>query len=115
MTEIIALNSALAEIEIMKNPDRKTVSRLVDLPNIGKAMEGDLRLIGIDHPKKLIGVKPFELYETLCATSGQMHDPCVIDVFMSIVHFMEGGDSLPWWSFTDERKMRIAQQNQKRK
>ena len=29
----------------MKNPNRETVSKLEDLPNIGK----DLRLIGIDH------------------------------------------------------------------
>jgi len=36
----------------MKNPDRETVSRLDELPNIGKAMADDLYLIGIDHPKK---------------------------------------------------------------
>ncbi len=95
----------------MKNPDRDTVSRLNELPNIGKAMAGDLLLIGIDHPKKLIGKEPFELYEALCAISGKRHDPCVIDVFMSVIHFMEGGDPLPWWSFTDERKKHIIQQN----
>ncbi|MBW2096682.1 MAG: hypothetical protein JRI80_17565 [Deltaproteobacteria bacterium] len=32
------------------------------------------------------------------------HDPCVIDAFMSVVHFMGGGDPLPWWSFTPARK-----------
>jgi len=88
----------------MKNPDRKSVSRLEDLPNIGKAIAKDLQLIGIDHPKKLIGKKAFDLYEKLCERSGKRHDPCVIDVFMSVVYFMEGGDPLPWWSFTDERK-----------
>ena len=88
----------------MKSPNRATVSRLDALPNIGKAIANDLRLIGIDHPKKLIGKDPFKLYETLCAKSGRMHDPCVIDVFMSVVHFMEGGNPRPWWSFTDERK-----------
>ena len=92
----------------MKNPDRETVSRLDELPNIGKAIADDLRLIGIDHPKKLIGKDPFELYEALCIKTGMSHDPCVIDVFISVVHFMEGGDPLPWWSFTDERKRRIA-------
>jgi len=92
----------------MKNPDRKTVSRLEALPNIGKAMADDLRLIGIDRPKKLIGKDPFELYEALCRASGTRHDPCVIDAFMSAVHFMEGGEPVPWWSFTDERKKRIA-------
>jgi hypothetical protein len=88
----------------MKNPDKETVSKLEDLPNIGKAMAANLRLIGIDDPKKLVGKKPFELYNTLCRTSGTKHDPCVIDVFMSIVHFMESGEPRPWWSFTDERK-----------
>jgi hypothetical protein len=93
----------------MKNPDREAVSRLVELPNIGKAMADDLQLIGIDHPRKLIGKDAFELYEELCTTSERRRDPCVIDVFMSSVHFMEGGDPLPWWSFTNERKKRIAQ------
>jgi hypothetical protein len=89
---------------MMKNPDRKTVSSLEALPNIGKAIADDLRLIGIDHPVKLIGKDAFELYERLNRVTGKRHDPCVIDVFMAAVHFMEGGDPLPWWSFTDERK-----------
>ncbi len=88
----------------MKNPDRETVSRLEELPNIGKAIGKDLRLIGIDHPRKLIGKSPFKLYEALCENTGKRHDPCVIDVFMSAVHFMEGGKPLPWWSFTKKRK-----------
>ena len=92
----------------MKNPDRDKVSRLDALPNIGKAIAADLHLIGIDHPKKLIGMKPFKMYEDLCAATGKSHDPCVIDVFMSAVHFMEGGEPLPWWLFTQERKNLIA-------
>jgi len=94
----------------MKNPDREKVSKLEELPNIGKAIAGTLQLINIDHPKKLIGKDPFELYELLCKITSQQHDPCVIDVFMSAIHFMEGGDPLPWWSFTDERKKHIAKQ-----
>ena len=88
----------------MKNPNRKTVTRLVDLPNIGKAMDADLKLIGIDHPKKLIGKAPLKLFEALCRKKGKKQDPCVLDVFMSVVHFMNGGKPLPWWSFTPERK-----------
>lgn len=90
----------------IKNPDRNTVTRLDELPNIGKSISKDLQLIGIDHPKELIGKDPFVLYEALCITAGKRHDPCVIDVFMSVVHFMEGGDPLPWWFFTDEQKKR---------
>jgi hypothetical protein len=93
----------------MKNPDRETVSRLDELPNIGKAMSRDLQLIGVSHPKMLIGKKPFELFELLCARSGKRLDPCVIDIFISAIHFMEGGDPLPWWFFTEERKKQSSQ------
>jgi len=90
----------------MKCPDRNTVSTLEALPNIGKAMAADLRRIGIDHPKKLVGKDPFEMYRELCGKTGTRHDPCVIDVFMAAVNFMEGGESRPWWEFTKERKDR---------
>lgn len=89
----------------MKNPDRSTVSRLKDLPNVGPATEGDLHLLGIDHSKKLIGKNAYALYDKLCTVTGVRHDPCVIDVFLSVIHFMEGGDALPWWEFTEERKL----------
>jgi hypothetical protein len=88
----------------MKNPDRTTVSKLEELPNIGRAMAADLRSIDIDHPQKLIGKNPFRLHRELCQRSGLKHDPCVIDVFMSVIHFMEGGEPRPWWSFTEQRK-----------
>jgi hypothetical protein len=45
----------------MKNSDREKVKKFVDLPNIGEAMAADLQLIGIDHPKKLIGKDPLIL------------------------------------------------------
>jgi len=92
----------------MKSPDRKTVTRLEELPNVGKATAYDLRLIGINDPAELIGKNPFDLYASLCTVSGTMHDPCVIDVFMSVIHFMEGGEPRPWWSFTDERKRTLS-------
>ncbi|PIE45500.1 MAG: mitomycin resistance protein [Gammaproteobacteria bacterium] len=92
----------------MKNPDRKKVSRLDALPNIGKAIMTDLHLINIDHPKQLIGMEPLKMYEDLCAVTGKKHDLCVLDVFISAVHFMEGGEPLPWWSFTQERKKYLA-------
>lgn len=91
----------------MKNPDRETVARLDELPNIGEAMVDHLESIGIDHPKKLMGKEPFELYRALCATTGKRVDPCVIDVFMSVINFMEGGEPLPWYAFTDQRKKHV--------
>ena len=91
----------------MKKPDRNTVARLEDLPNIGKAMAADLRLIGIRVPHDLAGQDPFAMYHRLCALSGKRHDPCVIDVFMSVVHFIEGGEAQPWWFFTARRKRQL--------
>ncbi|NTV92949.1 MAG: mitomycin resistance protein [Chlorobiaceae bacterium] len=83
---------------------REQITRLTDLPNIGKATANDLRLIGIYEPEELAGKNPFEMYRDLCRVTETLHDPCVIDVFMSITNFISGGDPLPWWTFTEERK-----------
>lgn len=88
----------------MKNPDRNTVERLEDLPNIGKSLAGRLHLVGINKPRDLIGADAIDLYKKLCVITQERQDPCVLDVFMSVIHFMEGGNPLPWWAFTSERK-----------
>ncbi len=88
----------------MKSLDRETISRLEDLPNVGQAMAEKLRLIAIDHPKQLVGQNPSALYNRLCTVSKKQYDPCVIDTFMSIVYFMDSGEALPWWAFTEKRK-----------
>jgi hypothetical protein len=93
------------QIKHMKNPNRETVSQLEDLPNIGKVIARELRLIGIDHPQQLIGKSPVELYETLCDKTSKRYDPCVLDVFMAVVGFMEGEEPRPWWLFTQKRKV----------
>ena len=91
----------------MKNPNRETVSQLEQLPNIGKKMADYLRIADITTPQNLIGKDAFELYDTLCTKTGKKFDLCVIDVFMSAIDFMEGGQPTPWWEFTDERKKKL--------
>ncbi|WP_456417879.1 helix-hairpin-helix domain-containing protein [Thiolapillus sp.] len=86
--------------------DPAAASQLEDLPNIGPAMVADLRLIGIEHPAQLAGKDAFALYDKLCAISGKRHDPCVIDVFLSAIHYMDTGAARPWWKFTPMRKQR---------
>lgn len=88
----------------MKNPNRQTVVSLEELPNIGKAIAADLRLIGIKHPQDLLGKNPFKLHQDLCKTTNKKHDLCELDVFMAAIHFMEGGSPQPWWDFTKTRK-----------
>lgn len=92
----------------MKNPDRTTVKRLEALPNIGKAMAADLRLLGIEQPQELIGRDPLALFLELEQVTGHRHDPCVLDTLMAVIHFMGGGEPKPWWSFTRQRKQRYA-------
>jgi hypothetical protein len=69
----------------VKNPDRKTVSRLDALPNIGSAIAKDLELIGIEHPRQLVGQNPFELYDRLCKTTGTRIDHCVVDAMLDLI------------------------------
>ena len=81
---------------------------LADIPNVGPATIADLRLLGIDAPSQLAGRDPYAMYQRLCEITQIHHDPCVIDVFISVVRFMEGAPPHPWWHYTPERKRRIA-------
>ena len=92
----------------MKSPNRKTVAKLTALPNVGPAVAADLELLGINQPQQLIGQDPYQLHERLCELTAIRHDPCVIDVFISIIDFMEGGEAAPWWTFTPQRKAHLS-------
>jgi len=83
---------------------REKVRKLTDLPNIGKAGAADLELLGIEKPDDLVGQNPYEMYESLCIITGSRHDPCVIDVFISVTSFINGNEPKPWWAYTAERK-----------
>ncbi|MGV8083876.1 MAG: helix-hairpin-helix domain-containing protein [Coriobacteriia bacterium] len=81
---------------------------LEDLPNVGPATARDLRLLGVQVPADLIGRDPYELYAELARRTGSPQDPCVIDVFIAAVAFMEGEPAQPWWHYTAERKAKLA-------
>jgi hypothetical protein len=87
---------------------REQVHRLTDLPNVGAATAADLRVLGIDVPTQLVGRDPWAMYTQLCNITGVRHDPCVIDVFMSLVDFANGGKPQPWWHYTAQRKVQHA-------
>jgi hypothetical protein len=93
----------------MKASTAAEAQHFEDLPNIGPAMAKDFRLLGFEKPKELAGKDPYALYDELCERTGARHDPCVIDVFISAVRFMEGAPPLPWWSYTAERKAAMRQ------
>lgn len=77
---------------------------LEQLPNIGPSLAGDLRRLGIQHPRELAGCDAFQLYQRLCTLTGRRQDPCVLDTFLAATDFMRGAPARPWWSYTAARK-----------
>lgn len=88
--------------------NRRQLDRLTDLPNIGPAMAADFRRLGFNHPGELAGCDPYALYDRLCALDGRRHDPCVIDVFLSVTRFLAGDPPRVWWAYTAERQRTLA-------
>ena len=83
---------------------RKEIKRFRDIPNIGPAIEKNLIALGLNEPAELIGQNPYQMYQDLCDIAQKRYDPCLIDVFISAVKYMEGGPVKKWWEFTAERK-----------
>ncbi|MEK7469235.1 MAG: helix-hairpin-helix domain-containing protein [Planctomycetota bacterium] len=87
------------------HPGAHSPSRLLqELPNVGPSVAGDLLRLGIQAPSQLKGRDPFRMYEQLCRKDGVRHDPCLIDVFISITEIAKGRPAQPWWHFTSQRK-----------
>lgn len=91
-----------------RKSSRQDVGRLEDIPNVGPAIAGDLRRLGITSPAQLSGRDPYAMYDDLCRITGQRHDPCLLDTFIAAVRFMEGAPKKPWWKYTAERKRELA-------
>jgi hypothetical protein len=87
---------------------RSQITRLEDLPNVGPSIAEDLHLIGIHEPGDLMLEDGLQMYARLEQVTGQRHDPCVADVFLSIVDFMQGAPAQPWWAYTAARKERLG-------
>jgi hypothetical protein len=85
--------------------DRRSITDFEALPNIGASLAGDFRQLGFATPADLIGQDPYALYDRLCVLTGVRQDPCVADVFIATVNFMDGAPPHPWWHYTAERKV----------
>lgn len=88
--------------------DRERLAKLTDLPNVGRAVAADLRLLGIQSPADLAGRCALDMYVQLCKKTDVRQDPCVLDVFLSVTSFMNGDPPRPWWEYTDQRKAALA-------
>jgi hypothetical protein len=94
----------MAAIKSPKAAHAGECQALEQLPNVGPAMAGDLRGLGIQTPAALVGQDAFALYRALERHTGKRQDPCVLDTFMAVVDFMNGAQPRPWWDYTPERK-----------
>ena len=94
---------------------RSRTAALEDLPNVGRAIAADLRSIGVRAPAQLRGRDPYALYAALNRRTGTRHDPCVLDTFIAVVRYVDGGPARPWWAFTAERKRTLTQPRTVRK
>lgn len=80
------------------------VSRLEDLPNVGKSIASDLRALGIQTPQDFAQNVPLDLYLRLAPLMGKRHDPCVLYTFLAVEHFLQTAEPLPWRKFTEAGK-----------
>lgn len=84
--------------------EQEALRALRTIPNIGKSLAEDLYSLGYRKPEDLKGEQPLTMYRRLCEKTGARQDPCVLDTFMSAVHYAQTGERRKWWEFTPERK-----------
>lgn len=83
---------------------RTNIKNFTDIPNVGKAFEKDFYKLGLTTPADLINQDPYHLFYKLCDITAQRQDPCVIDVFIAAIRYMQGEPAQKWWFYTAERK-----------
>ena len=86
--------------------------RLEDIPNIGKSIAADLRGLGIMTPSQLVARDPLKTYLALGEAMGKRHDPCVFYTLLAARHYLQSGESIQWWKFTEEGKQQLAEHDQ---
>jgi hypothetical protein len=52
-----------------------------------------------------------QTYLALEKSMEHRHDPCVLYTLMAAKHFLEHGEKLPWWKFTEAEKKQLAASN----
>jgi hypothetical protein len=81
-------------------------SNLTSIPNVGPAVAAKLERLDMSDLDDLRGRDAHELFERLCVLDGCRHDPCLLDTFVAVVDYADGGPPRPWWEFSRERKAR---------
>lgn len=88
----------------MKARTAGQVRKFTDIPNVGPRIARDFATLGMKQPTDLCNRDAFAMYAALCQKTKTRHDPCVLDTFMAVVDFMNGGTARAWWEYTAARK-----------
>lgn len=94
---------------LLKTMKAKTIGeakRFTDIPNVGPRIAEDFVTLGFKKPACLTGQDPLVMYEKLKRLTKSHQDPCVLDVFMAVTDFANGGTARKWFRFTKERKIK---------
>src|SRR4051812_21956756 len=86
--------------------DPAVTTDLTAIPNVGPAVARMLERLDVASLDDLRGRDPHELFDRLCAIDGRRHDPCLLDTFVAVMAYADGGPARPWWEFSRERKAR---------
>jgi hypothetical protein len=81
-------------------------SDLTTIPNVGPEIARKLQRLGFSSVEDLRGQDGEELFARFCALEGAELDPCLLDTFMAVADFADGGPARPWWEYSRERKAR---------
>jgi hypothetical protein len=88
------------------------VRQLSGLTSVGRAALADFKVLGTRSLDHLARCEAHELYQRLCAVTGERHDPCCEDVFRCAIaqarHPHLRAEQKKWWYWTRVRKTRTA-------
>lgn len=84
--------------------DRQTIVRFDEIVNIGPAMTAVFFRMGMKKPQELVGKDPLKLYQRICRVDRKFYDPCVLDVLMATVDYMNDRQPKSWWKYSSMRK-----------
>jgi hypothetical protein len=86
----------------------QTDTELRSLRNVGPTIAGYLVDLGIRSIETLAKQEADNLYRRLQRRIGKACDPCLHDTFSAIIHEARTGEKTPWFTWTAERKRRVA-------
>lgn len=87
------------------------MKELKDLKNVGKKTLEDLNILNIKTIDQLKKYNADQLYNKLNKLKGQKQDPCMWDIFASIINEAKTGKKTNWWDWSKIRKNNQSKSN----